>query len=112
MRNKSAIITNGARGDDKLVGGLGADLLSGGEGADTFVFTTVADSNTTSYDTINDFDDLDIIDLTALNTSYANLTFNTTTVSSITKTIIEDTTSDFKLQLIGDHVLDETDFAF
>ncbi|MGH6872931.1 MAG: beta strand repeat-containing protein [Rhizomicrobium sp.] len=47
--------TGGAQADS-FTGGDGADILTGGGGADVFVYTTVAQSTSTTYDTITDFD--------------------------------------------------------
>ena len=41
--------------NDILSGGGGQDTLNGGGGNDTFLFTSAADSTTSSPDTINDF---------------------------------------------------------
>lgn len=51
----------GGKGDDVLAGGLGRDTLKGGQGADTFKL-----DNFDAKDYIIDFDQQDIIDLTAL----------------------------------------------
>ncbi|HEX8257295.1 MAG TPA: putative Ig domain-containing protein [Allosphingosinicella sp.] len=58
----------GHSGHDVLAGGLGADTLFGGAGADTFLFASALDSGNLpgSYDTIRDFDALDVIDLAAI----------------------------------------------
>lgn len=56
-------------GVDDLTGGYGRDVLIGGSGGDTFVFTTLADSGTSTAtrDTIRDFiHTQDHIDLTAI----------------------------------------------
>jgi VCBS repeat-containing protein len=45
----------GGSGSDTITGGADADQLWGGSGADTFVFTSVADSTPSSFDTIHDF---------------------------------------------------------
>lgn len=47
-------LTGGA-GNDTLTGGLGADTLTGGLGNDTFIYTSAADSNRQTFDTITDF---------------------------------------------------------
>jgi Ca2+-binding RTX toxin-like protein len=64
----------GAIGNDVLNGGLGKDLLVGGTGADTFVFG-VDDSLVTARDRIQGFDSAegDLIDLTALGVTFADL---------------------------------------
>jgi len=58
----------GTMGDDVIYGGGAADTLWGGEGADTFKYEATTDSNTTTVDTILDFnasdDSIDISDIT------------------------------------------------
>ena len=58
----------GTMGDDVIYGGGAADTLWGGEGADTFKYEASTDSNTTTVDTILDFnasdDSIDISDIT------------------------------------------------
>lgn len=57
----------GGRGDDLFFGGLGADILEGNDGRDLYVYETVADSTTTSFDRIRGFTgSLDRIDLSAI----------------------------------------------
>jgi Ca2+-binding RTX toxin-like protein len=51
----SFVITGGA-GNDTITGGSGADLLTGGAGADKFVYTSVAQSTGSHYDTLSGFD--------------------------------------------------------
>ncbi|WP_137803482.1 calcium-binding protein [Caulobacter sp. 3R27C2-B] len=46
---------DGASGVDVLFGGAGADQLTGGAGADKFTYSTVAQSASTTVDTITDF---------------------------------------------------------
>ena len=46
----------GGKGADTITGGGGADKLNGGAGADKFVYKVVADSKSTTYDTITGFD--------------------------------------------------------
>ena len=64
----------GGKGADTITGGGGADKLNGGAGADKFVYKAVADSKSTTYDTITGFDALsDKIDMwftvTGINTA-------------------------------------------
>ena len=58
----------GTMGDDVIYGGGAADTLWGGEGADTFKYEATTDSNTSTVDTILDFnaseDSIDISDIT------------------------------------------------
>ena len=62
---------SGGDGDDTLVGGLGHDRLAGGEGADTFRFTKLADSPSAWPDVIQDLDNADIIDLSAIDANHS-----------------------------------------
>jgi Ca2+-binding RTX toxin-like protein len=59
-------ILTGGGGDDDLYGGLGADGLRGGNGSDDFIYRSVLESTASSRDTINSFDNLDRIDLSAI----------------------------------------------
>ncbi|WP_069306822.1 calcium-binding protein [Methylobrevis pamukkalensis] len=53
----------GGIGDDRLEGGADNDRLTGSDGADVFVFAN--GFATAGLDTITDFDDLDIIELSS-----------------------------------------------
>ncbi|MFB9984725.1 M10 family metallopeptidase C-terminal domain-containing protein, partial [Mesorhizobium kowhaii] len=58
---------SGLAGNDAINGGAGADILIGGIGNDRFVFNAVADSNPSSWDTLNDFQHgADSIDVSAI----------------------------------------------
>ncbi len=58
---------NGNNGNDTITGGFGADRLTGSNGDDVFVYRSVADSNSSQFDTITDFaSGADKIDLAAL----------------------------------------------
>ena len=46
---------SGGSGADSITGGSGADSLTGGAAADTFVYTLVAQSNSSNTDSITDF---------------------------------------------------------
>ncbi|MBH1973674.1 MAG: FG-GAP repeat protein [Rhodobacteraceae bacterium] len=62
----------GSAGADTISGGAGADLLTGGVGADSFVFRSVNDSRTTSWDSITDFTQgEDIINLSGIDADTA-----------------------------------------
>lgn len=58
----------GTMGDDVIWGSAGADTLWGGAGADVFDYNATADSNTSTVDTISDFnaseDSIDVSDIT------------------------------------------------
>src|SRR5262249_38980947 len=47
---------DGGNGNDRIDGGLGGDHLFSGTGADRYVFTSAADSTSTSMDIITDYD--------------------------------------------------------
>ena len=59
---------NGGNGNDTLVGGAGRDTLDGGDGRDRFVFLATSDSGpaVASRDTINGYENVDRIDLSAI----------------------------------------------
>jgi Ca2+-binding RTX toxin-like protein len=56
----------GGHGNDIITGGQGADSLTGGAGNDVFLYRSVADSTSTSGDTIQDFTTGDRIDLSRI----------------------------------------------
>ena len=65
--NTGANTLTGGEGADTLFGGNGRDLLYGGQGADVFQFRSTGESpRGSNRDTIGDFDDLDRIDLSAI----------------------------------------------
>jgi serralysin len=68
--NAANNIINGGAGNDVLMGGVGSDTLTGGIGADSFDFNAINESNTISFDTIADFNriQLDKIDLSTIDT--------------------------------------------
>ena len=58
LGSSSSLSFNGqAEKDGHFVveGGYGADILTGGDQADTFIYSSAAQSSSTSYDTIKDF---------------------------------------------------------
>ncbi len=62
-----ADMVSGGDGADMLIGGAQADTLYGGKGADAFVFSAVADSTVSGFDTIKDFEKgLDVINLSKI----------------------------------------------
>lgn len=56
----------GGGGADLILGGLRGDTLTGGAGNDTFRYDSVADSNSTERDSIQDFNSGDLIDLSRI----------------------------------------------
>jgi Ca2+-binding RTX toxin-like protein len=56
----------GLGGMDFLIGGLGADQLRGGAGSDRFVYQSTAQSTAGGVDRILDFEQIDLIDLSAI----------------------------------------------
>ncbi|WP_137179728.1 choice-of-anchor I family protein [Roseomonas sp. AR75] len=59
-------VLSGEAGADTLTGGAGIDVLLGGAGADLFRYLAFADSAATGPDKIADFEEGDLIDLSAL----------------------------------------------
>ena len=121
----------GNAGDDVLEGGLGKDQLFGGIDNDTFMFNSAAEIGTgASSDVIRDWNDGDIIDLSAIdaipngvNDAFAfigNDPFSAAgqlrVVTTATNTYVRgdingDGTTDFQITLAGTHTLDEFDFV-
>ncbi len=84
--NGNLVLIGGAAGDtliggsgaDVLFGGAGGDTLTGGAGADIFRYTAVAQSTSTTYDTITDFTyGTDTINLPGVHDSFTRLTTGT-----------------------------------
>ncbi|WFU15923.1 VCBS domain-containing protein [Bradyrhizobium sp. CB3481] len=73
---------NGNNGSDTITGGFGADQLTGSNGDDVFVYLSVADSNSSQFDTITDFaSGSDKINLAALGAlAFLHLTSTSTPV--------------------------------
>ncbi len=84
----------GSRGGDYLIGYGGQDSLTGGGGADTYVFQSVSDSSSTSFDTIYgfDFNNADLFDLpvgvTGVNPTVASGTLSLSSFNSDLTTAI------------------------
>lgn len=68
-------IIDGGAGADTLVGGMGADRIVGGNGDDTFLYTSAAESSSTTFDTIvgANFNNHDVFDLPTAVTSFFTL---------------------------------------
>ena len=99
-------------GDDTIEGLAGADEIYGNAGNDTFVYSSLADSTSTDTDIIYDFTDGDdVFDMSAL--SYTDITDFSISFDG-THTVIENTTDNFEINLVGDHTsdLDNSDFVF
>ncbi len=56
----------GGDGSDALFGGAGADLLRGGSGADVFIYTDVSQSDAAAWDSLQQWDMADVIDLSQI----------------------------------------------
>lgn len=100
---------DGGRGHDVIEGGTGSDWLTGGSGEDVFVF---ADGD--GSDTIDAFQKIDLIDLTAygVGLSFGDLTITSPTADAATLTIAGSSTqitfTDLKTVLGEEHfVFDE-----
>jgi Ca2+-binding RTX toxin-like protein len=57
---------NGGLGSDTLRGGVGADVLDGSGGSDHFLYSKIGESLVRSSDTIVHLQDIDVIDLSAI----------------------------------------------
>lgn len=59
----------GGNGDDIIYGQRGRDVMTGGDGNDVFIFTTIGESRVRANraDVITDFEEGDVIDLSAIN---------------------------------------------
>ena len=131
---------NGAAGDDTLRGNAGNDVIYGGAGADalwggadndTFVFKSTAESTTGGvFDTIRDWNDGDIIDLSAIDantTTGGNQAFSfigsagfsgagqlrvtDNGVNTFVRADVDgDGVVDFQVQLTGVHTLTDASF--
>lgn len=127
----------GQEGDDVLiasynatfVGGLGADTLTSLIGQNEFVYNSVDDSTAEQADTINNFDNTDIIDLSAIDadtTAIGNQAFNFIGSESFSNSagqlrfadsniygdVNGDGTTDFEIHLPGTINLDPNAFFF
>ena len=100
----------GGAGIDVLVGGAGSDKLYGGAGADSFVYTSLTDSTTGSFDVIFDFEHgIDKIDLSAF--SYTSLTTGTPGADQLRmvysaatdRTYLLNDADNFRIALAGDY---------
>jgi len=80
----------GGAGDDILEGGNLGDTLTGNGGADTFLYTSAAQSSSTTYDTITDF---------AAGTDHLDLTTAITTVFAVSGSL--DSGANFDSELAG-----------
>jgi Ca2+-binding RTX toxin-like protein len=122
-------VIKAAGGNDFLRGGVGADELTGGAGNDTFVYDALAESTVAGpgRDTIRDFSPGDVIGLTQLEASTGeSFTFIGTAAFSHTAGELQysihagntfvsldangDAVSDFSIELLGSHTLQQSDF--
>ncbi|MYD77993.1 MAG: calcium-binding protein, partial [Gammaproteobacteria bacterium] len=98
-------VLDGGLGNDWLAGGIGDDVLRGSGGSDKFVF-----SGLFGTDTIKDFTDDDLIDLSALNMSFDEVMENARQDGSEVRLELESGTIVLENFELAD--LDYTDFLF
>ena len=97
------IMGNG--GDDTIDGNKGGDILTGGAGADTFDYNVVADSNSSTKDSITDF--LSGTDKLTVTLDYSGITQGTTITADVTtaktgKTAVQDSLTGNRGQTVYD----------
>ena len=112
-------VLKGHDGDETLTGGTGADTLTGGFGFDSFNFTALNESTINQSDLITDFTQgEDFINFSNLRFTAIQLGEGDGTILGYTYdqendiTTIEDSNSDFAVQLSGKIDLADTDFSF
>ncbi len=112
-------ILKGYDGDETLTGGTGKDTLTGGFGFDSFNFTALNESTINQSDLITDFTQgEDSINFSNLGFTAIQLGEGSGTILGYTYdqendiTTIEDSNSDFAVQLTGKIDLVNTDFGF
>lgn len=98
----------GYSGNDSLEGGLGADTLNGSTDADKFIYGATADSTNTQTDSIMNFEESDIIQIS--NTIASNIA-GLTLSNSEGYVIVDDVNSDFYLKVETTN-LTNSNFAF
>ncbi len=117
----------GGAGADRLIGRAGADTLTGGTGNDRFVYTTVADSQGVTVDTITDFTGNgasagDALDFSAF--GFGSLTYSGTAVGygavltslvgggpGNAQAVFDTSTNTLYVDVNGDAALDNADMA-
>lgn len=112
-------VMSGLDGIDTLFGGAGKDTMSGDNGNDIFIYTLLSQSPKAAPDIITDFNAFgdDIINVKGLgftglvNGAASGTKLGWTYNSSVNKTIIT-ATSDFTIELLGNHPLTTADFIF
>jgi S-layer protein len=110
-------VLSGGAGDDELEGGLGADIQTGGAGSDLFYFDSAADSQGTTKDTIADFvSGTDLLEFNGLAITYTGEANGYGAVlTSLTGTggqgILDTSTSTLYIDVNGDAILDNVDYA-
>ncbi len=104
----------GGSGNDVLRGGLGTDTMTGGAGADTFIFRRTKDfSDTTSSDTITDFEDgVDHIKLNGDGTAYTMADVAITDLGGGNFDVTVDSSHVIHVAADAGSVLDANDFIF
>lgn len=124
--NGNDIILSGS-GNDIIDSGAGSDQVRGGAGHDVFLYKNLSSSIDGSFDTISDFTKgEDIFDFSNQATHYtaivnrefyygitsSKLFFYNEDRDGITYTIIDDLDSNFKIELVGDIYLTNSDVIF
>jgi len=102
---------NGGNGDDVLFGGVGADLIQGWGGHDVIVYASLDDSKQSAMDILQTFEPgYEKIDISYMNQTYAFADIYQTQENGNTYFGISNT--QFKVELLGQHVLSNSDFIF
>ena len=96
---------SGNGGADTIDGSKGGDILTGGAGADTFDYNAVADSNSSTKDSITDY--LSGTDKLTITLDYSSLTTATTITADVTaakagKTAVQDSLTGERGQTVYD----------
>ncbi|MCP4482597.1 MAG: hypothetical protein GY817_07510 [bacterium] len=102
-------IVKGDSGDTTILATSDLDILFGGLGLDLFDFSNLAASTANDMDIIMDFEQgEDLFDFSGLGLEFGDLSCETSDGS----TVINDSNSDFEVQLNGEYDLIENDFMF
>ncbi|WP_242126643.1 cadherin domain-containing protein [Sphingobium sp. Sx8-8] len=123
---------NGLGGNDLITGGGSGDILTGGLGADSFIYNAISDSTPRAMDLITDFQDgIDRINLSAVDanstlrglqhftfidqanfTAPGQLHFHSDGINTFIEgnTDSNPLTTEFRIELLGVHMLSASDF--